>query len=346
MRIAFVAPWFRTLAHLYGRLLQEAGHEVLVVTSDRHFEDSYGFCDEVAAPVLGVDPARATAAVLRARRAVRAFRPDVVVEDVLSDPRWQGAGGRARRVLMLHDPRPHDDSHRLLGIRSWSAQRQLARADGLLCFSETSAAILRARTSRPVTAVPLLSEVPEEWVRLSPTKRGFLMLGRLSVYKGFDLGLRAWQGLSDSERAAHPLRCVVSEGDPALLERLRASGASLTVGRFSFREVTEQVSSASALLLPYAAASQSGVQLMSLQHATAPLVSDLPGLAEYQVPGQPPVAEATPEAWTRRLREHLAQDAGLLGSRARQHYLDTVQPARVLAALEQALAAPRTAVAV
>src|SRR5664280_56754 len=47
MNVLWVAPWFRTLGRAWAKPLRDSGHEVLVVTSERHFEGQSAGAPEV-----------------------------------------------------------------------------------------------------------------------------------------------------------------------------------------------------------------------------------------------------------------------------------------------------------
>jgi hypothetical protein len=56
-------------------------------------------------------------ATLAAWRRIREYRPDVVLAEMVSDPRWIALAGSAPRVQLVHDDRPHDSAEQ----RWWPA---------------------------------------------------------------------------------------------------------------------------------------------------------------------------------------------------------------------------------
>src|SRR4051794_25803875 len=108
LKVAIVAPWFRSLAHVYGRMLADAGHEVTVISSPRHFEPGYDLVNELL--ISRGDHARVTAG--RVREAGRCIRSsDFALIEETSDPIFWGLSRLARKsYLMIHDARPHDEA--------------------------------------------------------------------------------------------------------------------------------------------------------------------------------------------------------------------------------------------
>lgn len=338
MRIAFVTPWFRTLAQLYGHRLQQAGHDVLVVTTDRHFQDGYALCPELVGTIRDEGLTASTRVIAELRREVRRFAPDLVLEDSFTDPRWLGTGNPRARWMMVHDPAPHDSRHLRDGIGRRTLSTQRRSATGILTFSESSRVLLDRPGGPAVVATPLLSEMWDSLVRTSPgERRGFVCMGRVSSYKGFDIAIDAWRRLATEDRERHPLNVLASSGDSGILSSLeREPGIELRTGRFDFADVSSLLSGSVAMLVPYRAGSQSGVQLLALQHGMVPLVSELPGLVEYQPPSQPAVSTLDPLQWTARMREVVASDAQLHDD-MRSHYERLTSDDRVLDAWAELL---------
>lgn len=337
-----MSPWFRSLAHLYGRVLEASGHQILVATSDLHFSPGYNLCDEVVAPVRGRSRARSSAGIVRVRHAVARFRPDVVLEDPLTDPRWLGCAMSSPRSAMVHDPQPHDARHRAHGARAATGSIQLAIADTITCFSRASA---RQVHGRSVGVVPLVSEMPDEWFGgVQRERSGFLLLGRMSRYKGIDIGLAAWKALPEAVRRDNPLHAVVSEGDDALLEDLLSTpGVVVRSGRFDHRDTSDVVARTRAVLLPYRRASQSGVQLLALQHGVQPIVSACDGLREYQPSTEFILDTADLSSWSAAMLRLTSDDVSrAAGARARAHYEQLVRPDALASALNNVLEITRT----
>jgi len=343
MRILIVAPWFRTLAHLYGRLIVGAGHDVLVVASDRHFEAGYGFCNEI---VLGglENVVRTGSTTLQTAREVRRFSPEVVLEEPFGHPKWLVLPPKARRILMLHEPDPGRDS----AVLDWKRLRRLVRhtqerqISSVICFSQYAATIARAAGRSHVDVVPLISEMPDEWVpRSGEPRHGFAVVGRISHSKGIDIAVNAWQGLDVTVRDREPLRLMLSEGEDhsSSVAQWEREGVSVRMGRFSFKDMVSEIGRSRVMLLPYRSAMQSGQQILAMQLGVVPIVSNVGGLPEYQPEFLPPVTSLEADLWTHRMLAELGTDDPKARSeRVHDHYLSQVGNAEtILAALQNAI---------
>lgn len=107
MRVLWLSPWMRPLARLQVEALQQRGHEVLLVTSDLHPASDAARPYELVLDPFPKQP-RTWAPAFRARRRARAFAADVVITELVRDPRWITFAGRTPRVDVVHDDRPHD----------------------------------------------------------------------------------------------------------------------------------------------------------------------------------------------------------------------------------------------
>lgn len=319
MRIAFVTPWFRSLAHLYGAALERAGHSVLVVSTEDHFEAGYGLCTELTVRGQFGAAGDQVRELRNIRRRLKEFNPGVTIEDVFKDPRWLAlTHGMPRRHVMIHDPCPHDSMHRVSGLKNQVSKAQLRGSSGIVAFSEYAQKEIAGSARLPVHRIPLLSEMPDDRVqrRRENGRHGFLVIGRPFPYKGVDIALEAWRRMPANRRES--LTLILSEGPGDGNEALGSpddDGLFVQEGRFAFADVTDQIASSRAVLLPYRSASQSGVQVLSMQHAVAPLVHGVGGLAEYQPDEIPAIETLDPEVWRQRmdqlLDDQFADTAGL-----------------------------------
>jgi glycosyltransferase involved in cell wall biosynthesis len=320
MRVAIIAPWFRTLAQIHGRALQGQGHQSLVITTAGHFQPGYGFVDEVVLPARLKDPSWPQQ-WLAARRRLARWRPDLVLVDQTWDARLSAFARPWASAVLVHDAVPHDASH--VGPR-WQRElvsRQRAAAPRLLCFSRAVAARLAKETGRRASTVPLTSEMPQELVpELAPPtrRRDFVVLGRVSPYKNLDTVFRAW-----SDYVEQPGYCgdaLVLIGDGELTTPL-PDGARWERGRFAFSDVVARVHAAKASIVMYGSASQSGAQLTSMQMGVSTVASDVGGLPEYQPGFRPCLKADDAQGLTTSLLELTDPDvAAREGALARQHY--------------------------
>jgi hypothetical protein len=91
----------RPLARVQAEALHARGIDVLLVTTDQHPES-----DTARDYELVLDLRFRTASTwLAAQRRIREHRPDVVIAELVRDPRWIALAGRAPRIQLVHDER-------------------------------------------------------------------------------------------------------------------------------------------------------------------------------------------------------------------------------------------------
>ena len=198
MRVLWLAPWFRSLANIYGRGLTVEGHEVQVITSSKHPQPAPSLVEELVCPKKPYDP-RWAHALVDAERIYRRFRPHVVIADEVTDPVFTILVQRMDpQWLVIHDALPHDQTHELHGLRKAIRAAEWRRPSHILTFSEHVAGELQAakwdRHSAQVHRVNLLSDVRDEDVpslRPSKERRDFVLMGRVAPYKNINHVLRA-----------------------------------------------------------------------------------------------------------------------------------------------------------
>lgn len=324
MKILIVAPWFRTLAQLYGRHLADSGHSVLIVTSDRQFEDGYGYCDELVVDNQRSFP-KTEYAAWKIAKLVRDFGPDIVLEEPFSHPKWLMLTIGMRRILMLHEPVPSRDTAQIDWKRRQVQQVQKIGIAGVVCFSQHSAALARSSGWNRVKAIPLISEMPDEWVpEPVSVRRGFVVVGRRSYNKGIDIAADAWLALDEQTRAREPLSLILSEGSDYTGETCQGwsqNGINVRLGNFNFSGIVNCIAKHRIMLLPYRSASQSGAQALAMQLGLLPLVSNVGALPECQPPFTPALSNLDAADWALRMAaevQHSFEPSASL--RIRAHY--------------------------
>ena len=335
MRILWVAPWGRALGRVYLEEFARTGHEVLLVTTDRHFERWDAPAPYERLVTGSPKEPRSWPSVGRALAAARLLRPDVVVAEEFHDPRLLPLLAGAPRAVLVHDDAPHDATevkalhHRLAsGVVS-------RRADLLVTFSAFVGRAVAARRAVRVATVPLPSEADERLVPpLVPAagRRDVVLLGRIGPYKNLPGTLEAWAAHVRSAAYRGDRLLIIGDGSQGTLALPPA--AEWRRERFQFADVLPVLASANASLAYYASATQSGVQVVSMQCGTSVLVSDAGGLAEYLPPGEQAVPLSAPERLVAALGEvadpHVAEERG---RRARARYEQRHRPAAAAAAL-------------
>ncbi|GMA40695.1 glycosyltransferase family 4 protein [Mobilicoccus caccae] len=314
MKVLWLAPWFRTLSVAWADGLRALGHEVVVVTTDQHFDAPSLHPDDV----LFRRPWRSAAGaaeLAEAARYVRRFHPDVVVSELTRDPRFLlVAPFDVPLLVTTHDARPHDAANATPLMRRLAAGVLGRRAHAEVCFSNHVRSEL-GRRRHPVYVVPLTSEMPE-WQTpphvSAGQRRDFLVVGRLSQYKNIPVILDAYR-LHQQSRAFRDDRLVIVGGGdpgceiPADVEWVR--------GRFRFDELAPRLAAAKASICLYSTGSQSGVQVLGAQCGVRTIVSDVGGLPEY-LPSEEsalPYADAAPLAaeLDRSADPHVAAEDGM-----------------------------------
>lgn len=252
---------------------------------------------------------------------IRKFAPDVVVSDHARDPRFTAFVPMGVPLLLVtHDYRPHDAANATPILRRVNRALSTRRAAAQVAFSENVADQLRA-DGHVCHVIPLTSEMPETLTPpLVPAEQrsDFLVVGRLSTYKNVPYVLEAFRRHQASPSYRGDRLCLVGKGDPgcALPAEVEWHNAA-----FAFQDLAPRLARAKASIATYTAASQSGVQVVSMQCGTATVVSDAGGLAEYLPPTERPVALDDPDSLRREL-DRLAdpEAAGAAGADHRELY--------------------------
>jgi glycosyltransferase involved in cell wall biosynthesis len=258
LRVLWLSPWLRPLARVQVEALRRRGADVLLVTCDLHPES---------------DTARDY--------------------ELVRDPRWIALAGRAPRVQLVHDDRPHDAIEELPVYERAVFDRWGARSAATVAYSDYVAAAIAGRRDVRGTRIhvlPLPSDLDPALVPplVGPEhRRDFIMIGRLHPYKNIDLVLEAWrQHLAGGGWRGDEL-VLIGDGSfnvGALPEHARRRG-----GSYRYSEIVETLAAAKGSISHYRRASQSGVQVLSMQLGVTPIVSTAGALPEYQPPGCAPV---------------------------------------------------------
>jgi glycosyltransferase involved in cell wall biosynthesis len=313
------------LAVAWAGGLRELGHEVVVVTTDQHFDGPDVAGDDVVLDHRWWTPS-GLLETRRLRSAVRRLAPDVVVADELRDPRVLAAvRGRSPMVLITHDAAPHDRTHRPPLLRRLVSGAQERRSNDRVVFSAYVASVLRdggpGRRPSDVHVLPLTSEMPDELVPPvvpAAQRHDFLLVGRMSPYKNVPAVLDAWARHRRGAGYRGDRLLVIGDGDPGAPI---PDGVERLAGRYTFADLAPRLAAAKGALAFYRAGSQSGVALTAMQCGTCPIVSDVGGLAEYLPDGVGPIPPSDVGALAARF-DQLAdpETSAEAGRAARRHY--------------------------
>jgi glycosyltransferase involved in cell wall biosynthesis len=334
LRVLWLSPWMRPLARVHAEALIAAGAEVLLVTSDQHPGS-----DAARSYELVVDPRPKTARTwpefARAATQVRRFAPNVVVSEIVRDPRWIAFAPGVPRVELIHDDRPHDVGELRRRweqpVFGWWASRSACT----VAFSEYVAQAVGAGAVVPLTSDLEDTQVPA--VVDAAHRRDFVLLGRLNDYKNIDVCLQAWELHTRGDGWRGDELLLLGDGDGEWRRSLPRH-VQWRQAPFEYPEVLPVLARAKGSVVHYRRASQSGVQVLSMQLGVTPIVSGEGALPEFQPAGETPIAvdDVTGLAGA---FDSLAdpQQAANRGAVARDHYVRRYSVAASSAALVKVL---------
>ncbi|MBS9533507.1 glycosyltransferase family 4 protein [Mycobacterium sp. M1] len=288
----WLSPWVRGAARVMAEELIRRGADVLLVTTDAH---------------PGADAARDYELVLDTRlrtasswpplpaawRRIRRFNPDVVIAEMVRDPRWIALAGRTPRIQLIHDDAPHDPIEHRPGYERAVFDRWGAHSAATVTFSDYVAQRITERrdvAGTPVRVAPLCSDLDAELVPPfvdADGRRDFVMIGRLNPYKNVDVVLAAWERHVAGE--AWRGDELVFIGGGSAVERSMPKHTRVRPGGYRYVDIVGTVAAAKGSIVHHRRASQSGVQVVSMQLGVMPIASTAGGLSEYQPVECPPV---------------------------------------------------------
>lgn len=339
MKVLWLSPWMRPLSRVQTNALRAAGHEVRLVTTDQHPESGPPVSDEWVVDARFKRPST-WPEFWRLRRRVRDFAPDIVVTELVRDPRWMLLARTAPRVDVVHDDRPHDDHEQL---PAWE-RRAFARWRARACLTITHSHHVGDRIAPtiapvPVAVSPLASDldptlVPD--VVPAGQRQDFVLTGRLNGYKNIPVVLEAWARHRDGPGYRGDQLVLIGESDRDLD---LPAGVRWERGSFHYADQVGTIARAKASVAHYRVATQSGVQVLAMQLGVMPIVSDQGGLPELQPPGGPVVGVDDVAGLARALDALANPDhAADAGQTARRAFEERHDAAVVGSALSEALA--------
>jgi glycosyltransferase involved in cell wall biosynthesis len=236
---------------------------------------------------------------------IESFRPDVLHVQPHSDWRLLAVQERLHAPVLftIHDVKPHlgfEPHYRKWVVRIASRARD--GADGYVVHGERLRDLVQEqswyRAEKPLFVIPHGAiAAPQTTCRPLPERPTILFFGRAERYKGLDLFVRAAQA---AHREVPELRAVIAARGPEV-ERCRQMtvGADIFDWREGFvvdRELSHLFGSASAVVLPYVEASQSGVIPLAFMNGRPVIVTDVGSLAEAVEDGQNALVVPVPES--------------------------------------------------
>jgi glycosyltransferase involved in cell wall biosynthesis len=323
LRVVWLSPLMRPLARVQAEALRARGVDVLLVTTDRHPESDTRRDYEM---VLDLS-FRTASTWLAAWRRIREHRPDVVIAERVRDPRWIALAGRTPHIQLVHDERRDKGSWGRRAYARAMFDRWGSRSAATGTYSNYAAiavAIRRDVAGTPVNVLPLCSDLDPALVPpfVGPDERhDFVVAGQLGSQKNIDVVLEAWQRHVDGGSWRGDELLLIGNG-PLVIRTLPAY-VRWRPGNYRYADVVSTMAAAKGSVAHYRGASQSGVQMLSMQLGVMPIVSPVGGLPEYQPPVFPPIAVDNVAGLTAAFDE-LSDPltATLRGAAAARHYAE------------------------
>jgi hypothetical protein len=284
MRILWLSPWLRPLARVHAEAIAARGAEVMLVTTDQHPQSDAARGYEVVLNPRVKDPS-SWRPFARAWHAAKRFAPDLVVTELVRDPRWIALGALAPRIQLVHDDRPHDIAEQRPRLERRVFDRWAESSTATVAFSRYVAAAIGYRPDvrrGELTVIPLTSDLP---TRLVPEpappadRHDFVLIGRINAYKNVGVGFEAWRNHVDGPAWRGDELILI--GDGRITDPLPRHARWIR-GPYAYSDVLDRVAHAKGSVAHYRRASQSGVQVLSMQVAVTPIVSGEGALPEFQ----------------------------------------------------------------
>jgi glycosyltransferase involved in cell wall biosynthesis len=299
-RILLTCDWLLKYAVGLAQGLREAGADVAMLTRDHGLEYG-GNTEEMRADMharLGDDApvwlvsgrVREVAGLrqlARIRSEIRDFAPDLVhfQQATMVDPRLFVASPRrlGRYAVTLHDPSVHPGDHQ--PSRTFHALEGMMFLGAGVAFTHGRALDEEARPKwwyrAPMEIVPHGVDVlrPEPL----PSTPTLLFFGRISHYKGLDVLLAAMPQVWES--APETRLVIAGEGEIPASPTLDDPRVTVHNEHVSEAVVPGLYNDATAVVLPYRQASQSGVGSLAKSYGRASVVTNEGGLPELVADG-------------------------------------------------------------
>ena len=289
-RVLWLSPRMRPLARVQAEALRRRGVDVLLVTSDQHPES-----DAARDYELVLDPRFRAASTWPTTLRGLAPSPRISTRrrDRRAGPRsaLDRVGRLAPRIQLVHDTAATPNTGRPTSAPCFD--RWGAGSAATVTYSDYVAAVVATRrdvVGTRVHVLPLCSDLDPVLVPplVGPEgRRDFVMVGRLNPYKNVDVVLEAWQRHVAGGGWRGDDLVLIGDG-PAIAGTL-PEHARWRPGTYRYPDVVTTLAAAKGSIAHYRRASQSGVQVLSMQLGVTPIVSTAGGLPEFQPPGCPPV---------------------------------------------------------
>lgn len=292
------------------------GVEILLVTSNLHpTSDSPRHYELVLDPRL--KRPRSWPQFIRALVQTRRFAADVVVAEIVRDPRWMAFAPGVPRIELIHDDQPHDHNHIVPRWKQNIFRHWSRRSASTVAFSHYVACAVSASA-----IVPLTSDLDESFVPpIVPAngRRDFVIFGRMHHYKNLDVCMEAWQKHASGPGWRGDNLHLIGDGD---WRGVIPNHVIWHKDQFQYRDVLPVLARAKGSLVHYRKPSQSGVQVLSMQLGVTPIVSSEGALPEFQPESETAIGVDDVEGLVAAF-DSLAdpRQAEMRGVQCREHYV-------------------------
>jgi glycosyltransferase involved in cell wall biosynthesis len=300
-RVLLACDWLLKYAAGLAQGLREAGADVALVTRDHGLEyggDADAMREELRARIGADSPLwllsgrirelEGLRQLARIRSEVRRWGPDVThfQQATMVDPRLFVAAARrpGRYAVTLHDPSVHPgDEH---PSRVFFALERLMFMGSGVTFTHGQALVDETKRhkpwlKRPIEIVPHGVDVlrPEPL----PAEPSLLFFGRISHYKGLDILLDAMPRIWETVPATRLV--VAGYGEIPASDLLADPRVTVHNEHVPEAAIPGLYNGATAVVLPYRQASQSGVGSLAKSYGRASVVTNEGGLPELVADG-------------------------------------------------------------
>jgi glycosyltransferase involved in cell wall biosynthesis len=315
MRVMIVCDFFLKYGSEQALALKRIGHDVgILLRSHSHeFGGSVAERDAIVSQLsengirLFVVPGRvrsldAVPALLKIRRDLAGWSPQVVHVHENHDPRLVILTRGYRTVFTVHDPSQHPGYRPLTRTEAWAFNQWYRRADRLVVHGDALADELAeivggARaTVIPHGASPRLEPLPP------PDSPAVLFFGRLEQYKGIEVLVEAMRHVW---KVRPEVALTVAGAGPAARLVPQDPRITLRAEYVPENELDDLLSDASLVVLPYTQASQSGVGVLAIAAGVPVVVSDLGALPDLAYNRSFVVQAGNPRALADGIMRHL-----------------------------------------
>ena len=194
---------------------------------------------------------------------------------------------KIKRIALVDNWRPHE-SH---PWDNWLNRKLSMHMDAFSCLSEVVKKEIETHTEKPVWGKmhPISQDLPpkidqvkaRKTLGINPKDDYLLFFGLIRPYKGLDLLIEALASLSNKKLLIVGECYENTKKYTRLVQRLKLEERVIFENRFvSLSKAAQYFSAASAVVLPYKSATQSGVLSMAYHYTVPLIVTDHPGISQ------------------------------------------------------------------